>query len=454
MKKVLAIVLALLFVVTMFAGCTQAPATDDGGNSGDAVSGDQGNSGEATSIDDLGEVKLTLWIGYPEFDEFLAEMATAYNEMHPNVTIECTSFNLRDVETKLSTALPAGSGPDITSIDPTFFLRFVEAGYAYPAPQYVVDFINSDSFDQPVRQFCFVNDVAYAVPSLISASAIYYNKDMWAEAGLTDADAPQSLEDIRELAKKLAKFDENGNLVRSGVALRLTGGGSGIGEKFWIWMMQEGHSIVKETEDGKFVPDYCNEAGFNTLKMYIDIVWGDKTCNADIGTDSAGFEAEQTAMFVREHWVIPEIATNAPDLNYGCWPLWNAQMLQTNDWYVLTDDPAKSAVAWDFIMFMLEPENQARQAESAGWFSARNDVVVEGVDPEVLAAFSSEGKEIYQYPSLACNDELQTKFSERLSTVGYATPEFYGDDEAIWNFLRECEAETISILKENGVYGG
>ncbi len=448
MKKILAMLLALLCVAMLFAGCSKTPA-DDGSAGSKAPDAN-------VNVDEAGDIKLNLWIGYPEFDEWLAQMAKAYNEKHPNVTIECTSYNLRDVETKLSTALPANSGPDIVSIDPTFFLRFVEAGYAQPAPANVVEFINSGVFDEPVRNYCYVGDTAYSVTSLISAGAIYYNKDMWAEAGLTEADAPKSFDDIVALSKKLAKFDDAGNLIRSGISLRLTGGGSGIGEKFWIWMMQEGGSIVKEVGDGKFVPNYNNEAGFNTLKMYIDIVWGDKTCNADIGSDSAGFEAEQTAMFVREHWVIPDIAKNAPDLNYGAFPLWNAGMLQTNNWYVLGDgkDAAKTAAAWDFIMFMLEPENQAAQAKSSGWFSGRNDVTVEGVDPEVLAAFSLEGKEVHQYPSLACNDELQTKFAERLSTVGWATPEFYGNDEAIWNFLKECEDETISILKENGVYGG
>lgn len=124
--------------------------------------------------------------------------------------------------------------------------------------------------------------------------------------------------------------------------------------------------------------------------------------------------------------------------------------------YVLSDekDTAKQAAAWDFILFMLEPENQALQVKLSGWFSARNDITVEGVDPDILAAFSLDGKEVYTYPMLSCSDELQTKFAEKLSAIGYTTPEFYGNDEAIMEFLRECEAETIEILKENNAYGG
>lgn len=170
MKKILAMLLALLCVAMLFAGCSKTPA-DDGSAGSKAPDAN-------VNVDEAGDIKLNLWIGYPEFDEWLAQMAKAYNEKHPNVTIECTSYNLRDVETKLSTALPANSGPDIVSIDPTFFLRFVEAGYAQPAPANVVEFINSGVFDEPVRNYCYVGDTAYSVTSLISAGAIYYNKDM------------------------------------------------------------------------------------------------------------------------------------------------------------------------------------------------------------------------------------------------------------------------------------
>jgi len=452
MKKVLALVMSLMFVSMLFVGCSQTPsATPTNPDIDDTVT-----ETALVDIDNAGEINLTLWIGYPEFDEWLSQVSKAYTEKHPNVKIEYTTFNLRDVETKLSTAIPAGSGPDIVSIDPTFFLRFVQGGYARKAPENVSQFVQSEAFDKVVQDFCIMDDAVYSVPSLISTGGIYYNKDMWAEAGLTEADAPKSFDDIRELSKKLAKFDDKGNLTRSGISLRLTGGGSGLGEKFWLWLMQEGHSIVKEVEDGKFVPDYNNEAGLNTMKMYVDIVWGDKTCNADIGSDAAGFEAGQTAMFMREHWVIPDIAKNAPDLNYGVLPLWNAGLMQTNNWYVLSDekDTEKAAAAWDFILFMLEPENQALQAKLSGWFPARNGVTVDGVDPAVLAAFSLEGKDVYTYPTLACNDEIYTKFAERLSTEGFMTPEFYGNDEAIMDFLKKCEDETISILKENNAYGG
>ena len=50
----------------------------------------------------------------------------------------------------------------------------------------------------------------------LSTGMYYYNKDLWAEAGLTDDDIPKTWDEFIEVAQKLTKFDENGNMVQAG----------------------------------------------------------------------------------------------------------------------------------------------------------------------------------------------------------------------------------------------
>jgi ABC-type glycerol-3-phosphate transport system substrate-binding protein len=57
-------------------------------------------------------VKLTLWSGYPEMKPYFDAAAKFYNELHPNVTIEVSTFPLRDIERKYAVSLPTNSGPD------------------------------------------------------------------------------------------------------------------------------------------------------------------------------------------------------------------------------------------------------------------------------------------------------------------------------------------------------
>lgn len=98
MKKVLALMLALILVIGLFAGCAKAPSTDDSGSSagtpstGDTGStGNTGNTGSTETPDDSGSdepasvyplcepgaVELTFW--YPLFS-FITAYQSSYDE--------------------------------------------------------------------------------------------------------------------------------------------------------------------------------------------------------------------------------------------------------------------------------------------------------------------------------------------------------------------------------------
>lgn len=44
-------------------------------------------------------------------------------------------------------------------------------------------------------------------PDGYAPTAVWYNTDMWESAGLTDADYPQTWDELLEVAKKLTKSD-------------------------------------------------------------------------------------------------------------------------------------------------------------------------------------------------------------------------------------------------------
>jgi multiple sugar transport system substrate-binding protein len=129
------------------------------------------------------------------------------------------------------------------------------------------------------------------------------------------------MDQLMEYAKKLTKYDASGKIIRSGLSLRLVGGGSGLAEKFWILMMENGGSIVQEVSPEKYKAGYDNEAGLKTLQMYVDMLYKYKTCDFDIKADAEGFEMEKTAMFARETWVIADIKAKAPQLEYFTAPM-------------------------------------------------------------------------------------------------------------------------------------
>ena len=103
MKRPLAFLLA--------AGMTPGLAAC-GGNGGTSGSGSSGSSGSA----DGSAVTLDLWAfnigGFTEASNWDTILA-AFNEQHPDITVNVTPINYQDGDQKLTSAITSNSGPDI-----------------------------------------------------------------------------------------------------------------------------------------------------------------------------------------------------------------------------------------------------------------------------------------------------------------------------------------------------
>jgi len=91
-------------------------------------------------------VKLTLWSGYPEMKPYFEAAARFYNELRPNVTIEVSTFPLRDIERKYAVSLPTNSGPDIAESHIYIAQMHIENGSLVPNPAEVTKFLKSGVF--------------------------------------------------------------------------------------------------------------------------------------------------------------------------------------------------------------------------------------------------------------------------------------------------------------------
>jgi multiple sugar transport system substrate-binding protein len=241
--------------------------------------------------------------------------------LHPNVTIDVTSTDLRGYEQKLSVALPSHTSTDIVIRAMSIMAPFVDEGLLAPVPTWLQTFVGSGAFDDSTVQLATYKDEIWGVPIFVANEGIFYNKDMFAAAGLQP---PTTMDEVVSDAYALTMRDANGNVTRSGLSLRLSGQGSGVAEKWWDWLMQYSTAQVPEeflakTPDGRYHAAYASAAGAKLLVMHVNMV--NKQPYVDdpnIDHDAGAFETQKTAMFMRESWVIGDIALNAPELNYGC----------------------------------------------------------------------------------------------------------------------------------------
>jgi multiple sugar transport system substrate-binding protein len=404
--------------------------------------------------------ELSLWSGYPEMAPLYDKIIADFQAKHPKVKVSYLTHPLREYEQKLSATIPTDTGPDVFEGSLYANLKFIEAEMLPVAPAAVLA-RTKGMHDDFLVNYNTIKGKRYGIPFFEGRPAIFYNKACLKESGLSEpaADKPMAWPTFIEYAQKMAKRDAAGKVTRSGLSLRLSGAGSGIAEKFWIIGMPHGTEALSQNKEGKWKAGYNTEAGQKTLQMYIDMLYKWKTDSHDIKHDAEAFELGIGCMFQRETWVIGDIAKKAPNLSYGTMPL-----PKDTDWKYLRNSfslyvnrsTKNPQLAWEFLLFMIQPEYQKFMLDKVGWLPSRGDVDYSEVfakQPAFKAflvadpAYKSTGT-----PRIGVFDEIWTKLAERLSMM-YLDKNLLDNQAGIKKALDDAAAETNTILKREKLYG-
>jgi multiple sugar transport system substrate-binding protein len=407
------------------------------------------------------DTKLTIWTGYPEIEPVYRAVAADYAKAHAGVSFDFFSTSLREAEQKLTTAVPTGTGPDIFDIGTNISVNFIDNGLIEPNPPDVDAYLKSGAWDKFVIDFLSIDNKTYGLPFLEgSRASLFWNKTYFKEAGI--AGPPATYLELIDDAKKLTKFDVQGRMTRSGISLRLSGQGSGIGEKFRYVLEAAGGSLIGRTPSGKWHNGYDNQAGRDALTFYVDAVQTWHVDDPKVQHDADAFASGATAMLCRESWVIGEIQSKNPNLDYGVVPIpaWRAGMprmmlLQPEGVYVNGQSGNKDA-AWDFVKFLTNAQNGLRLTEMTGWISPRKDIdwkplLAKTPQFEVFVSPPADIK-YYVEPVLTAFDEVESKLADRL-TASYVDTTLKGNPQAVAARIHEMAEQTDQILKDAKLYG-
>jgi multiple sugar transport system substrate-binding protein len=406
------------------------------------------------------DITLSVWTGYPELVPWYQAVGEAYTKAHPNIKVTVFSTTLREHEQKLSAAMPTGTGPDLFDVGQILSITFIEAGLLKPNPPEVDKQLKSGAYrDVSVSQFT-TEGKTYGLPMLFSTPAMFWNKTMFKEAGI--AGPPDSFPELMEDAKKLVKFDSSGKMVRSGISLRLSGQGSGISEKYRFVLQPAGGSLILKTPSGKYHQNYDNEAGRAALQFYIDAVQVHKVDDPRVQHDSDAFVAGNTAMLFREAWVIGEIKSKNPTLDYGVYPIpaWmpggQKKTLLQHDGLYVSGKSRNSDASYDFMRFLTSPENSVLLTQKSGWVAARQDVDWSPLlkDTPQFEAFVSPPKSVAFYiePVLSCWNEIESRLADGLPGA-YIDPALKDSPAKVAEAIKRFAAQTDQILKDADLYG-
>jgi multiple sugar transport system substrate-binding protein len=404
------------------------------------------------------KVTFSFWSGVTDTEAFFQEVIADFQNENPNVEIEFQVLPIANFDQKLAVAVPSGSAANLLDILNWTAYRYAEDFFVTNppevealvkktiVPQYISDLVwDSGMIGLP---FSFYNEI------------LYWNKRMFAEAGLTAP--PDTYDELIDYAKKLTKYDSDGNVNVSGLSLRLGGNPGGNAEKFWcLGLMPYGANTAVETSPGKFKNDFNNEGGKKALKLFIDLLYKYKVDDHKSMKDSEAFAKERTAMFEREQWVVGFMKKNGPNVDYDATALPKADrratFVQFKNFYVTKQSSsAQQKAAWDFAQFVVRPENAARQMVITGWLSPRKDLDFKSIlkdTPQLLAGTSfPPDMEIIWDPRTPEIPVAKSKLGEAV-VQSYKKTELLDNPAGIAKEIEYLASIVDDVFKESGVYG-
>ena len=129
--------------------------------------------------------------------EVLGELAAAFEEDNPDVTINVTAVPWESAHDRIATAIAGGETPDISMLGTTWVGEFAATGAFEPTPEGLVD---ESSFFEGSWNTTVVDEVAYGVPWYVDTRVLYYRTDLAEAAGV---EPPTTWDEYKTFAQAL-----------------------------------------------------------------------------------------------------------------------------------------------------------------------------------------------------------------------------------------------------------
>jgi multiple sugar transport system substrate-binding protein len=225
-------------------------------------------------------------------------------------------------DAKMTQAIGAGNGPDVgLSYSTDIVGKFCSSGAWIDLNPYLRrDSVDLATFAGPVKQYTEFQGRRCSMPVLADAYGIYYNKDLFAAAGI--AGPPKTLAELADDAKKLTVRDSQGNIKVAGF---LPEWGYYENSPAHLapavgatWLTKDGKSDIGSDPAWKdlltWQKDLVDWYGYDKLEAFRASL-GD-----EFSADNA-FQKGQVAINVDAEFRIAFIADQAPGMRFGVAPL-------------------------------------------------------------------------------------------------------------------------------------
>jgi multiple sugar transport system substrate-binding protein len=337
-----------------------------------------------------GDVTITYWqYFYQSKVDLMNDLIQQFEARNPGIKVEQVTFPYESYQQKVAAAVPAGEGPDVLSLYYGWLPLWVKSGYIQALPD--SDFSSrylAKTFYPFVAQSVSFGGRNYSVPTAVRTLALIYNKKLFREAGLDPNVPPRTLDELLADARKLSRYDTQGNLVQSGLLMQPSGQGH-------VWIREvlfRQFGATPYSADGRTVT-YNSPAGIQAFQWYTDRITKDKVGYPNFSTDDpTAFTAQKAAMNIDGSFRIATLNA-VKTLEWGAAELPTYKGIKSNFASFWTNaivsgvTGAKLDAAVKFLTFLTSPEVQEQWLQKVGELPATPSLSDKFKNDPVISVF-------------------------------------------------------------------
>jgi len=361
-KRILIILLVavLAFTFTACSGSKEGESTQNTTTGETKV--DKTNEQTEQKTDNTGK-KITFLLTYPKEKEVLYQTLADFTK-ETGIELEIQYMPLEESRKQINVMVASDSLPDVMDVDNTDTAAYVKMGILADITDKVEKEIEIDKYyEGPIGQNR-IDGKFYGLPFTTNNLCLYYNKDMFAQAGIENP--PQTWNEILDACAKLKAIGVNGFGVAGGQT-------TDTSFQMWpfIWGAGSDHTKLDSPETVELLNFY--KALVDNNYMSTEVV------NYNAGDNANQFIAGKTAMIIDGPWRLNAIRSGVT-FNFGVakvpeGPAGFKTVLGGHNFAIVDNENVD--LSWEFVKYMNRPDVMLRYSEAENYIPARKDVAAQ-----------------------------------------------------------------------------
>lgn len=326
-KMIVATLVFAMTTATMLTGC--------GGKGGEA----------ATTADGKAKIRFASWDTAEDVDR-QQKLVDKFNAEHDDIEVTLEAYG-SEFDTKISAGMGSGDAPDVMYMwdYPSYYkgLEPLDSYIEKEGAEYKSNFYDT------LWSYNSLDGATYGIPVGFTTHCLFYNKDLFKQAGVAEPTNDWTWDDVKEASKQISeKLDGI-----KGFSFQM----KPDPYDFEMYLWSNGSSYVDQ--DGNLEGRLNSEQSVQVLQMFQEMEKeGYAVATEQTGTDE--FRAGQTAMYVYGSWAIDSLNTDG--VNYGVVTIPSfagqekSKSILSSSGVSISKDCKNKEAAWEFVKFWTSEE--------------------------------------------------------------------------------------------------